>query len=140
MNEPIVPLPPRESILRHRHERNWQILAPVIIAASIGVALSIIIVIGALQGGDAATWADIATILLVAPIMVVSVLLLGVLSVMIYGAGMAYKLLPNYSGQAVDAIYNVTAQVKFYADKSTAPILIIKTWLSVPGKIFRKVK
>jgi len=138
MNEPIVPLPPRESLLRHRHERNLQILLPVISAAAVGIILAILIVIGAKQGGDTATWADIATILLVAPIMVVSLLLLAILSVMIYGASMAYKILPTYSGQAQDVVNNVTAQTKFYADKSTAPILIIKSWLSVPGKLFHK--
>ena len=138
MNEPIVPLPPRESLLRHRHERNWQILVPVIGTAIVGIILAIVIVIGTVQGGDSAIWADIATILLVAPIMVVSVLLLGILSVMIYGAGMAYKVLPTYSGQAQDAVNNVTTQVNLYADKSTEPILILKTWLSVPGKVFHK--
>jgi hypothetical protein len=138
MNEPIVPLPPRESLLRHRHERNLQILVPVIGAAIVGIILAIVIVIGTIQGGDSAIWADIATILLVAPIMVVSVLLLGILSVMIYGAGMAYKVLPTYSGQAQDAVSNVTTQVNHYADKSTEPILILKTWLSVPGKVFHK--
>jgi hypothetical protein len=138
MNEPIVPLPPRESLLRHRHEKIWQILVPVISTAIVGIIFAVIIVIGTIQGGEAATWASIATIILVAPIMVVSFLLLVILSFMIYGARLVYKNLPDYSGQALDAIYNVNAQVKYYADKSTAPILIIKTWLSVPGKMFHK--
>lgn len=138
MNEPIVPPPPRESILRHRKERNWQILAPVLGIVTLGIVLSIVIIYGAMLGGDAARWAAIATILLVIPIMVVSLLLLAVLSVFIYEAHYIYKILPTYSAQAQDTVLNVTAQVNNYADKSTAPILALKTWLSVPGRIFRK--
>jgi predicted PurR-regulated permease PerM len=138
MNEPIVPLPPRESILRHRKERRWQIFAPILIAAILGITLAIIIVYGAMQGGDTAIWAAIATILLVLPIMIVSFILLVVLSVFIYEAHYVYKILPTYSGQAQDAVFNVTTQVVYYAEKSTEPLLFLKTWLSVPGKIFRK--
>jgi uncharacterized membrane protein YjdF len=138
MDEPIVPPPPRESILRHRKERNWQILAPVLCTAALGVVFAIIIVYGAIQGGDAALWAAIATILLVIPIMVASLLLLTVLSVFIYEAQYIYKILPTYSAQAQDAVLNATAQVNHYADKSMAPILALKTWLGVPGRLFRK--
>jgi len=138
MNEPIVPPPPRESYLRHRKERRWQILAPVLIAATLGITLGIIIIYGALQGGDTAIWSAIATILLVLPIMVVSFILLVVLSVFIYETHYVYKILPTYSAQAQDAVFNVTTQVNHYAEKSTEPILTLKSWLSVPGKIFRK--
>ena len=138
MNEPIVPPPPRESYLRHRKERRWQILAPVLIAATLGITLGIIIIYGALQGGDTAIWSAIATILLVLPIMVVSFILLVVLSVFIYETHYVYKILPTYSAQAQDAVFNVTTQANYYAEKSTEPILTLKSWLSVPGKIFRK--
>lgn len=138
MNEPIVPPPPRESYLRHRKERRWQILAPVLIAASLGITLAIIIVIGAMEGGDTAIWAAIATILLVIPIMVVSFILLVVLSVLIYEAQYIYKILPTYSAQAQDAVFNVTAKVNYYSEKSTDPIVLLKSWWSVPGKVFRK--
>jgi len=138
MNEPIVPPPPRESYLRHRKERRWQILAPVLVAATLGITLGIIIIYGAMQGGDTAIWAAIATILLVLPIMVVSFILLVVLSVFIYETHYVYKILPTYSAQAQDAVSNVTTQVNHYAEKSTEPILLLKSWLSVPGKIFRK--
>jgi len=138
MNEPIVPPPPRESYLRHRKERRWQILAPVLIAATLGITLGIIIIYGAMQGGDTAIWSAIATILLVLPIMVVSFILLVVLSVFIYETHYVYKILPTYSAQAQDAVFNVTTQVNHYAEKSTEPILTLKSWLSVPGKIFRK--
>lgn len=138
MNEPIVPPAPRELYLRHRKERRWQILAPVLSVAILGVSLALIIVYGTIQGGDAAKWAAVATILLVIPIMVVSFLLLVILSVFIYEAQYVYKILPVYSSQAQDAVLNVTAQVNHYAGKSTEPILILKSWLSVPGRIFRK--
>ena len=138
MNEPIVPPPPRESYLRHRKERRWQILAPVLVAATLGITLGIIIIYGAMQGGDTAIWSAIATILLVLPIMIVSFILLVVLSVFIYEAHYVYKILPTYSAQAQDAVFNVTTQVNHYAEKSTEPILLLKSWLSVPGKIFRK--
>jgi predicted PurR-regulated permease PerM len=138
MNEPIVPPPPRESFLRHRQERRWQILAPVLIAATLGITLAIIIIFSAMQGGDTAIWAAIATILLVIPIMVVSFILLVVLSVIIYETHYLYKILPTYSAQAQDAVFNVSAQVKYYSEKSTDPILALKSWWSVPGKVFRK--
>ena len=138
MEEPIVPTPPRESILRHRHERNRQILAPVIGAATLGILLGIFIVYATLQGGDAATWAAIATIYLVIPIMIVSFLLLAILIFMIYEAQSLYKVLPTYSGQAIDVVLNVTAQVSHYAEKSTEPVMVLRSWLSVPGKVFHK--
>jgi predicted PurR-regulated permease PerM len=138
MNEPIVPLSPRETILRHRRERNWQILAPVIGVATLGILLGILVIYGTFHGGDATTWAAIATILLVIPVMVVSFLLLVVLTAVIYETQMLYKILPTYSGQAQDVFLNVTAQIRYYSEKSTEPILVLKSWLSVPGKIFRK--
>ncbi len=138
MNEPIVPPAPRELYLRHRKERTLQILVPVLAAVTFGIVFSAIIVYGTLQGGDSAKWAAIATILLVIPIMLVSFLLLVVLVAVIYESNYIYKILPTYSGQAQDAVLNVTAQVNYYAEKSTDPIVALKTWLSVPGKIFRK--
>lgn len=138
MDEPIVPLPPRESHLRHRKERNRQILAPIIIIAALGLALAAFIIYATLQGGDLARWAAIATILLLLPVMLVSFLLLIILIFFIYEAGYIYKILPKYSGQAQDAFLNVTAQVNHYADMSTAPILVLKSWISIPGKMFRK--
>ena len=138
MEEPIVPLPPRESILRHRKERNLQIFLPVFTAVALGIICAVIIIYGTIHGGPSATWAAIATILLVLPIMLVSFLLFVVLAVLIYEAQYLYKILPTYSAQVQDTVFNVTAQINNYADKSTAPILALKSWLSVPGKIFRK--
>ena len=138
MEEPIVPLPPRESILRHRKERNWQIFVPIFTVAALGIAFAVFIVYGTIHGGDSAVWAAIATILLIIPIMLFSFILFVVLSVFIYEAQYIYKLLPTYSAQAQDAVFNVTAHINRYADQSTAPILALKSWLSVPGKIFRK--
>ena len=138
MEEPIIPPPPRETIIRHKRERNLQILLPIIAFSTLTVLACALVVYGTVQGGDVATWAAIATICLAVPIMITSLIVLAILSGMIYGSAYIYKETPTYSGKTIDAIETASVHIKHYSDAVTGPIISLKTWLGVPERMSNK--
>jgi predicted PurR-regulated permease PerM len=138
MTEPIVPLPPRESLLRHKRERNLQVLLPIILAVILIVTAAVLVVIATSNNADVERWSAIALTCLVVPIMMLTLIVLIILSVMIWGAGKVYSNAPEYSGQAIDILKTASVQVKHYSDRAAGPFLAIKTWLGVPNKLKNK--
>ena len=140
MNEPIIPPPPRETIIRHKRERNLQILLPIIVFSILTIAASVFIAIAIANGGEAERWAAISIICLAIPIMFMSLIVIAVLSGMIYASAQVYKETPTYSSKAIDAIETAAVQVKYYSDIAAKPVIMLKTWLGVPEKMSNKTE
>jgi hypothetical protein len=135
MIEPIIPPAPRESILRHKRERNLQIVLPITIALVLVILAGALLVIATSNNCEIARWAAIALTCLTIPIMVMSLVMLIALSVLIWGAAKVYSQAPEYSGQAIDFLKTTSVQVKHYSDRAAEPFIALKTWLGVPDKM-----
>lgn len=122
-----LPQPVHESYLKHRRDRAWKIVLPVVLSAVLCIAMIVLINIAAFRnGGDVARWAAVSTIWIVVPIII------GLLIFFVLLAGLAYlmyRLLgitPTYTGLAQDYVHKAAIYIKRGADAAVKPIIGLK--------------
>ena len=119
-----LPQPVHESYLKHRRERAWKIVLPVVLSAVLCIAMVVLINIATFRdGGDVARWAAASTIWIVVPIMIGMFLFLGLLSGLVY---LMYKLLnitPVYTGKAQDLVHKAAIHIKRGTNAAVKPII-----------------
>src|SRR5262247_2618563 len=93
--------PVHESYLKHRKQRTWQIVMPVILAAVLLIALIVLINIATFRNnGDVARWAAVSTMLILVPIMIGLFIMLALLVGLVYLLGRLLGITPRYTGLA----------------------------------------
>jgi heme/copper-type cytochrome/quinol oxidase subunit 2 len=119
-----LPQPVHESYMKHRRDRAWKIVLPVVLSAVLCVAMVVLINVATFRdGGDVARWAAISTIWIVVPIMIGMFLFLALLSGLVY---LMYRLLnitPTYTGLAQDYVHKAAIYIKRGADAAVKPII-----------------
>jgi hypothetical protein len=134
-----VPQPGRESYLKHQRDVTRQIILPVALVAVFGAGLGALIIYAATGASPGVSlWADIATIWIVIPLMVMMLVILTLLAGLAYGLARLLKVTPRYTGIAQTYVLWFNAQVSIWADKLTEPVLRINTWLTMLLKFFSK--
>jgi hypothetical protein len=139
MHDLPIPRPERESYVKHRREFIRQILLPISLVTVIGLGvggLAIYAATGASAG--VSLWADIATIWIVIPQMVMMLVILALLVGLTYGLAKLLKITPHYTGIAQVYVQWFNAKVSIWADSLTEPVLQIKTWLTLLTNLVSK--
>jgi hypothetical protein len=127
-----VPRPERESYVKHRRDVTRQILLPVILVAFIGIGLAALSIYGATGSSPGVSlWADIASIWIIIPMMLLMLVILALTIAMAYGLTRLLKVSPRYTGIAQEYALWFNAQVSLWADKIIKPVLVIKSWLEI---------
>lgn len=136
-----IPQPEREAISRHRHERNLQILLPVLIVLAL-VVLAAALVLAAYfaQNPGLSQWADTALIIVLGVVMALMVVLFIVLLALNVVMGLGLQKTPTYTGQFSEQFLHYSALSRQYMDKALEPLLVIKTWMGVAGDVIRRDK
>ena len=130
-------MPPTQTptLRSHRRERFWQILLPIILV------LLLAIVAGAFTTrADAertGLWAEVATIWLIAPLMLFALLCMIMLGGLIYAIARLTKVTPRYTLQAQNFVFRFTAGVKRAADITVQPVMWIKQAGAVLASLFK---
>jgi hypothetical protein len=133
--------PAHESYLRHRKQRTWQIVMPVILASVLLIALIVLINIATFRdNGDVARWAAVSTILMVVPIMVGLFLFLVLLVGIAYLVGRLLGVTPHYTGLAQDYVYRAAAIIKRALDAMVKQIIEMQGVLASIREFFRRIK
>jgi hypothetical protein len=133
--------PAHESYLRHRKQRTWQIVMPVILASVLLIALIVLINITTFRdNGDVARWAAVSTILMVVPIMVGLFLFLVLLVGIAYLLGRLLGVTPHYTGLAQDYVYRAAAIIKRALDAMVKQIIEMQGVLASIREFFRRIK
>ena len=127
-----VPRPERESYVKHRRDVTRQILLPVILAALIGVGLAALSIFAATGSNPGVSlWADIATIWIIIPMLLLMLVILSLTIALAYGLTRLLKISPRYTGIAQEYALWFNAQVSIWTDKIVKPVLVIKSWLEL---------
>lgn len=122
----IIHPPIHESYLKHRKQRVWQIILPVILAALLFIALIVLIIIAASRGtGDVARWAAVSTIWISIPIILTSLILFAVLAGIVYLLIRLLQIAPVYTGKAQDFAYKVARTARRGADAIAKPFITL---------------
>ena len=122
----IIHPPVHESYLKHRKQRVWQIILPVVLAALLFIALIVLIIIAASRGtGDVARWAAVSTIWISIPIIIMSLILFAVLAGLVYLLIRLLQIAPVYTGKAQDLAYKVARTARRGADAVAKPFITL---------------
>lgn len=122
----------RESYIKHQRDVNLKILLPVILAALIVVGLAVLAIFGATGNSPAVSlWADIATIWVIIPMMVLMLAIVALTGAMVYGMSKLLKVSPHYTGLAQEYVLWFAAEVRLWADRAVKPVLVVRAWSGV---------
>ena len=113
----------RESYLRHRRQRTAQVILPVVLAALLVIVLCVLVVLAQVRGtGDVAKWGATASIMIVLPLLIMTLIFALVLAGLIYLLARLLGILPVYTGKLQEIIYIVEGYIRRFADALVKPV------------------
>lgn len=135
------PNPARNPETKRLHTRQtfWQIFLPIfgvillVLAAGILAATS-----DGSNGGGPRVWAEISEIWILIPMLVLSLVLLFILGMGIYGVGKAIHHLPGIGLQVQTFMYKAAVTIRTYADKAVTPLLTYHQTRAGLGSLFKR--
>jgi hypothetical protein len=120
----VIHPPVHESYLKHRKQRVWQIILPVILAALLFIALVVLVIIATSSGsGDTARWAEISSIWISLPIIFMALVLFIILAGIVYLLIRLLQVAPIYTGKGQDLAYKVARFARRAADAVAKPFI-----------------
>ena len=136
-----LPKPVHASYLKHRSQRTWQVILPVVLSAVLCIALIVLINVATFRGGgDVARWAAVSTIWIVIPVMFGLLIVFALLAGLVY---LMYKLLditPTYTGMAQDYVHIGAGYVRRALDAIIRPVLQLNGILASINAFFERMK
>jgi hypothetical protein len=127
------PLPVETPSVRvHKRQLAWQILVPFLVVMALILVAAVMVATGAT---NTRTWADISTIWLIAPMLVVALLFVTVLGFLIYGFARLLKVTPRFTGKAQDFFVLVSAWARSIADGVARPFV----WFQQAGAVLKSI-
>jgi len=116
----------------HAHKRQlaWQILVPLLVVTALILVVAVLVATGAT---DTRAWADISSIWLIAPMLVVAFVFAALLGCLIYGIARLLQVTPRYTGKAQDFFAVLSARARIIADGVAKPLV----WFQQAGAILK---
>ena len=134
-----IPQPVHETYLKHRKEVRWKILAPVIASAVVCVLCSALVYVATFSyGGDVELWAQISTIYLAIPTIILLVAIFALVGGMVFLLTRLLAILPRYTFMAQELSYKVKMYVRRGADSAAKPVIFINSLGASINRIFGK--
>ena len=118
--------PVHESYLKHRKDTAWKIIFPVVLSSLLCIGLIVFINIATFRGGgDVQRWADISTMWIAIPMMVLLLVVFAVFGGLVYLLAKLLKIAPPYTAMAQDFFYKIEGYVRRGADAAAQPFIFI---------------
>lgn len=136
-----LPQPLHESYLKHRKDRAWKIILPVVLSVVLCIALTVLIYFATFRdGGDVGRWAAVSTIWIVIPIIIGMLIFLALLGGLVYLMARLLKITPSYTGMAQDYVHKAAIYIKRGADAVIKPIINLNGILASISAFFERMK
>jgi len=123
------------TLRRHKQQRSWQIIAPVILVLFVTIALGVYAT--CMEAGQARLWADVAAIWLLAPLMLFALLGLALLGTIIYLLARLMNILPSYTLLMQDFAVRLAAGIRRGADAATSPVVWLEETRAALKMLFK---
>jgi cytochrome c biogenesis factor len=120
------------SVHAHKRQLAWQILVPFFVVTVLMLVAAVLVTTGA---SETRTWADVSTIWLIAPILVVALLVAAVLGFLIYGMARLLQVTPRYTAKAQDFFAKLSSRARISADGATKPFV----WFQQAGAVLKSI-
>ena len=124
------------TVQAHKRQFAWQILVPLLVVVALVIAAAVLISIGAASATQ--TWADVSTIWLILPMLVLTLLLVVVLGFLIYVVARLLQVTPHYSGRVQDFLGLFSSRARKIADGIARPFFWVHQAGAVLKSIFRR--
>jgi len=113
---------------QHRTQVFWQIWLPLFMS----IVLFICLAVSAITAGTIATakWANLSTIYLIIPNMIIGLIYLILITAMVYGLVRLLSVFLIYSRLVQDYFFNADVIIRLWSDKAVAPFLSLKAGLA----------
>ena len=121
------------TVLAHKRQLVWQILIPFFIVLALIVVVAVVIATGSAPTNR--TLADISTIWLIAPLLVVAVLFALVLGSLIFALAKLMQVTPRYTGKAQDFFALLSGWARIGADGAAKPFV----WAQQAGAMLKSI-
>jgi hypothetical protein len=132
-----IPQPVHESYLKHRKDRVWKIIVPVVASVVLCIGLIVLVNIATFQwGGDVARWAAISTMWIAIPTILSMLVFLAILAGLVYLMAKLLNILPTYTGKTQDLFYKIESYARRFADSAAKPIIFIDSIGAGINRIF----
>lgn len=116
----------------HRRQLAWQILVPFFVVMAFILFVAVLVAMGETS---TRTWADVSTIWLIAPMLVLALLFVAVLGFLIYGIAKLLQVIPHYTGKAQDFFALLSSWARILADGTVKPFV----WFQQAGAILKSI-
>ena len=124
------------SVRQHKRQLAWQIIVPVSLAALLIIAAAVFVTT---RGSTVdRTVADISTMWLIMPFLILTLVLLAVLGGLIYGAYMLHKVTPKYSGKVQVVLYKIQSGARKVSNGTASPFIWIDTAGAALKRLFKR--
>lgn len=123
---------PSPSVRAHRRQLAFQILVPFFVVTAIILGIAVLVATGATA---TRAWADVSTIWLIAPMLVLALFFVVVLAFLIYGISRLLQVTPRYTGKAQDFFVLLSTWARKIADGAARPFI----WFQQAGAILKSI-
>ena len=120
------------SVHAHKRQLAWQILVPFFAVLALILVVAVLVATGAT---DTRAWADLSTIWLIAPMLVVALVFAALLGLLIYGIARLLQVTPRFTGKAQDFFALLSAWARTIADGAAKPFV----WFQQAGAILKSI-
>ena len=120
------------TVRAHKRQLAWQILVPFCVVTVLILVIAVLVATGATA---TSTWADISTIWLIAPLLVIALFFVAVLGFLIYGIARLLQVTPRFTGKAQDFFALLSNWARIIADGATKPFV----WFQQAGAILESI-
>ena len=121
------------TVQAHKRQLAWQILVPFLAATAIILAVAVLVATGTTDTNR--PWADVSIVWMIAPMLLVALAFVTVLSFLIYGIARLLKVMPKYTAKAQFYVASAAAGARKLADGSTKPVF----WVQQAKAIFKSI-
>ena len=128
------------SLKKHKWQRIWQILVPFLVFCMAGLAVGVLLVIGASRGNASlGHWANFSMILVVLPVMGMALADLLFLCVLIYVVAVILNKVPQASLSVQQIFLQAQHRIALGADGSLKPIMRIHETVAIVTKLYKRL-
>lgn len=124
LQSPQLPEPNPVTTQAHRRQTFWQIKFPLILGLVLVLLAGAGVIWAAVSdGGDVSRWSDISVMWLVAPMLLLTVIMIAMTAGLVYMFSRMLPVLPRYSHLLLSYFVLVSRQVKGLSDMVVEPFL-----------------
>jgi energy-coupling factor transporter transmembrane protein EcfT len=118
--------PVHESYLKHRKDTAWKIIFPVVLSSVLCIGLIVLIWFATFRGGgDVQRWADISTMWIAIPVMIMLLVFLALLGGIVYLLAKLLNITPKYTILVQDFFYKIEGYARRGADAAAKPFIFV---------------